>query len=51
MKRSTVDRFENIAIVGSEMERQDDPVDKRYKNALNRARWIMIQRSECVAPD
>ena len=29
IKRSTVDRFENIAIVGSEMELQDDPFDNR----------------------
>ena len=46
-----MDRFENIASVGSSMKGPDALVDKRYKNASNLARWITIQRSECVAPD
>ena len=33
MKRSIVDRFENIAAVRSSMEGLDDLVDKRYKKA------------------
>ena len=33
MKRSIVDRFNKVAIVGLKMERQDDPINKCYKNA------------------
>ena len=31
MKRSTVDRFRNVAIVGSEMEGLDESFEMRYK--------------------
>ena len=48
MKRSIVDRFENIAAVGSSMEDPDDPIDKRYKNAWICAPWIAIGRSRCA---
>ena len=48
MKRSIVDHFKHIATVESSMEGLDKAVDKHYKNAFDRRRWITIRRPGCI---